>query len=479
MGLKNFFSRMFASGGDRSPFGSFWFEPAGVRTSSGIRVTGESAYQLSAVFACVRIVSSQFASLPFLLYRNRLDGGKDLVRNHPVYDLMSKRPNPYQNAFEWREMLAGHLCLRGNAFNQIVSNARGQITALLPLHPDRMKIELLANGNYRYRYSNVDGTIQYFTRGQIWHIRGLSSDGYVGLSPIALARSSVGGALAAQDYAARFFANDAKPSGGWIEYPGNFSDKQKREQFRESFQDAQSAMNRGKIAILEYGMKYHEVGITNDEAQFLETRKFNVTDIARWFGVPPHKIGDLDRATFSNIEQQAQEFIQECLGPMAERWEASIEAELLFDDEGLEVEFDFAQLLRGDSIARSSYYNAGINGGWLTRNEARISENLNPLHGLDKPLLPLNMSEEGSTTNVNTNARLAGIIEVNARRLARRFAKSGVTMDDAKVIAESIGVTEAAASEEFCRSLEGENLADDESVLAEMLIKMAQRHEGS
>jgi phage portal protein BeeE len=119
-----------------------------------------------------------------------------------------------------------------------------------------------------------------------------------------------------------------------------------------------------------------------------------VNDIARWFGVPPHKIGDLERSTNNNIEQQAQEFVQECLGPMAERWEASIEAELLFDDDGLEAEFLFSQLLRGDSAARAQYYNLGINGGWLTRNEARLSENLNPLPGLDRPLRPLNMAEE-------------------------------------------------------------------------------------
>ena len=393
MGLRAWLSGLKASS-DRSPWGNFWFEPVGVHTTAGMRVTADGAMQLSAVFACVRIISSQFASLPFVLYRNRKNGGKTRVVQHTVYQLVSRRPNPYQNAFEWREMMAGHLVLRGNAFNQIVTNGQGEITALIPLHPDRVTIEILPKGGYRYQYTDLAGNKQTFARGEIWHLRGLSSDGIIGLSPIALARNAFGGAMAAQDYGSRFFANDAKPLSGYIEYPGSFKDKMARDQFRESLQESQSGANRGKIAVFEFGMKYHQLGLTNEDAQFLETRKFQVNDIARWFGVPPHKIGDLDRSTNNNIEQQAQEFVQECLGPMAERWEASIEAELLLDDEGLEAEFLFSQLLRGDSQARAQYYNLGINGGWLTRNEARIAENLNPLPGLDQPLRPLNMAEE-------------------------------------------------------------------------------------
>ena len=393
MGIRSWLSS-FKANSDRSPWSGFWFEPVGVQTMAGMRVTADNALQLSAVFACVRIISSQFASLPFVLYRTRRDGGKKRVTDHPLYPLLARRPNPYQNAFEWREMLAGHLVLRGNAFNQIVSNRQGEITALVPLHPDRVTIDLLPNGDYRYKYTTLTGSEQIFPRGQIWHLRGLSLDGIIGLSPIALARNAIGGAMAAQNYGSRFFANDAKPLSGYVEYPGSFKDKMAREQFRESLQESQTGANRGKIAVFEFGMKYHQLGLTNEDAQFLETRKFQVNDIARWFGVPPHKIGDLERSTNNNIEQQAQEFVQECLGPMAERWEASIEAELLFDDDGLEAEFLFSQLLRGDSQARAQYYNLGINGGWLTRNEARLSENLNPLPGLDRPLRPLNMAEE-------------------------------------------------------------------------------------
>ena len=403
MGMFSFLNRWRASGGDRSPGGDFWFEPVGMRTGSGMRVSPDSALRLAAVYACVRILSETMASLPLVLYRPRADGGKDQVTDHWLYRLLAKRPNRFQNPFEWREMLQSHLVLRGNAYNQIVTNPRGEVVELLPLHPDRVQLELLASGEYRYRFTDRTGTENILPRGQVWHLRGLSSDGLLGLSPIDLARESLGMALAAQDYGARFFANDAKPTGGWIEFPGSFKDSEAKKVFRESYQQAQSGANRGKVLVLENGMKFHEVGVTNRDAQFLELRKFQITDIARLFRVPPHMIADLDRATFSNIEQQSLEFVMHTMTPWAERWEASIESELMLDGEELEVEFDFSNLMRGDAASRASYYQSGIQNGWLTRNEARIAENLNPLDGLDEPLRPLNMVAKGDAGNQATD----------------------------------------------------------------------------
>ncbi len=403
MGMFSFLSRWRASSGDRSPGGDFWFEPVSMRTASGARVSPDGALRLAAVYACVRVLSETMASLPLVVYRPRADGGKDQVTDHWLYRLLAKRPNRFQNPFEWREMLQSHLVLRGNAYNQIITNARGEVVELLPLHPDRVRLELLASGEYRYRFTDRTGTENILPRGQVWHLRGLSSDGLMGLSPIDLARESLGMALAAQDYGARFFANDAKPTGGWIEFPGSFKDSEAKKAFRESYQQAQSGANRGKVLVLENGMKFHEVGVTNRDAQFLELRKFQITDIARLFRVPPHMIADLDRATFSNIEQQSLEFVMHTMTPWAERWEASIESELMLDGEELEVEFDFANLMRGDAASRASYYQSGIQNGWLTRNEARIAENLNPLDGLDEPLRPLNMVEEGDAGGQATN----------------------------------------------------------------------------
>ncbi len=402
MGMFSFLSRWRASSGDRSPWGDFYFEPVSARTSSGARVSPDSALRLAAVYACVRVLSETMASLPLVVYRARADGGKDQVTDHWLYRLLAKRPNRFQNPFEWREMLQSHLVLRGNAYNQIVTNPRGEVVELLPLHPDRVRLELLPSGEYRYRFTDRTGADNILPRGQVWHLRGLSSDGLLGLSPIDLARESLGMALAAQDYGARFFANDAKPTGGWIEFPGSFKDSEAKKVFRESYQQAQSGANRGKVLVLENGMKFHEVGVTNRDAQFLELRKFQITDIARLFRVPPHMIADLDRATFSNIEQQSLEFVMHTMTPWAERWEASIESELMLDGEELEVEFDFANLMRGDAASRASYYQSGIQNGWLTRNEARIAENLNPIDGLDEPLRPLNMVEEGDASDQMT-----------------------------------------------------------------------------
>lgn len=397
MGLLSFFGRFRASSEDRSPTGDFWYETVAMRTSSGIKVSADHAMRLAAVYACVRILAETMASLPITVYRQRSDGGKDKVTKHWLHRLLSKRPNRFQNPFEWREMLQGHLVLRGNAYCQIVTNPRGEIAELLPIHPDRIRIEVLPSGEYRYRVTDRFGQESVFPRETIWHIRGLSSDGLLGLSPIELARESLGMALAAQDYGARFFANDAKPTGGWIEFPGTFKDNEAKRVFRESYQSAQSGANRGKVLVLENGMKFHEVGVTNRDAQFLELRKFQITDIARLFRVPPHMIADLERATFSNIEQQSLEFVMHTMTPWAERWEASIASALLLDDDEVEAEFNFANLMRGDATSRSTYYQSGIQNGWLTRNEARISENLNPIDGLDEPLRPLNMVEEHAT----------------------------------------------------------------------------------
>ena len=470
MGLFRFFDRFRGSGassGDRSPYGEFWFEPVSARTGSGMRVSPDSALRLAAVYACVRILAETMASLPLVVYQRRADGGKDKVTDHWLYRLMAKRPNRYQNPFEWREMLQGHLALRGNAYNQIITNPRGEIIELMPIHPDRVKIELLPSGEYRYRVTDRSGTEVILPRGEVWHLRGLSSDGLMGMSPIELARENLGMALAAQDYGARFFANDAKPTGGWIEFPGTFKDNEAKKVFRESYQQAQSGANRGKVLVLENGMKFHEVGVTNKDAQFLELRKFQITDIARLFRVPPHMIADLERATFSNIEQQSLEFVMHTMTPWAERWEASIESELLLEGDDIEIEFDFANLMRGDAASRSSYYQSGIQNGWLTRNEARIAENLNPIDGLDQPLRPLNMVEEDAAEDLEIdtqaeaaeppeqeatehtedesaarlNGRFNALVQTTSERLARRIGRTGhLAEKDILLISQALAV---------------------------------------
>ncbi len=468
-----FLTRRSASGGgDRSPFGRFWFEPVGMRSITGMRVTSASAMRLSAVYSCVRVLAETFACLPFCLYEKRTDGRRGhgkLVTDHWLYRLFAKRPNRWQTPFEWTEMMMGHLVLRGNAFNQIVSDYKGEIVELIPLHPDRVKVELLPGNEYRFLIAQSDGTTLILARGEVWHLRGLSSDGILGLNPIELAADVLGLGMAAQSYGARFFANDTKP-GGWVELPGKFADDSARQTWKESWKKAQSGANRGSTAVLEQGMKYHELSLNNSDAQFLESRKFSRSEIASIFRIPPHKIGDLEKATFSNIEQQSLEFVNDTMTPWAERWESSIETFLAFDDDELEIEYDFSNLLRGDSAARSTYYNKMFNLGALSPNDIRDREGEQSIEGGDQYFVPLNMvpldqagqAQDRSNAPViapdpeqqvaeqadpeqtdSTDARLVALLHGNAQRMARRVAAGNPPT--AKVLAGALAICIDAA----------------------------------
>jgi HK97 family phage portal protein len=429
------------AGGDRSAYGNFWFEPIGMRSSSGLRITSGSAMRLSAVYSCVRVLAESFAILPFRLYTLNPDGSRKPIADHWLLRLMA-RPNQYQNGFEWREMMMGHLALRGNAFNLINVGAGFQIEQLVPVHPDRVTVQQKVNGDYSYVVQQLDGSTLTVPRGAMWHIRGLSSDGIVGLNPMEYAADVVGQGLAAQSFGARFFANNAQP-GGWIEMPNKFNSKDERALFRDSWQAAQGGRNRGKTAVLEQGMKYHELTVNNSDSQFLELLQHTRSEIAGIFRVPPHKIGDLARATFSNIEQQSLDFINDGMLPWARRWENSIEVELLEeDDQGvIKVDFDFSVLLRGDMTARSAYYTANINNGSLTRNEARILEGRAPIDGLDEPLQMLNMAPAGTADQIQNppappppvppappaspkkQKRMEGVVTGTASRIAHKEAE--------------------------------------------------------
>jgi HK97 family phage portal protein len=457
-----FASLLRAGPDDRSAWGNFWFQPVGMGTASGVRVDAAAAMKLSAVYACVRVLTESFAILPFNLYTPKVGGGRTKVTDHWLVRLFTKRPNSLQNPFEWREMLQGHLVLRGAAYCRIIPDGTGGIAELIPMHPDRVTTDPLSNGSYRYIYKNPNGETERLARTEVWCVRGLSSDGMTAMSPIELQREVLGAALSAQDYGNRFFANDAKPTGGWIEIPGNIADTAARDKIKESVKEATGGRNRHKTMILDRGMKYHEVGLTNKDSQFLESRQFSRTEIAAMFRVPPHMIGDLSRATFSNIEQQAIDFWMGSMLPWTERWEAAIEA-LLGEEEELEIEFDFRNLLRGDAVSRAAYIHSGVLDGWLTRNEGRELEGYDPIAGLDEPLVPVNergindpLPQPGAApakpdpqpaqpTPDDANARLAALLAGNTARLARRFSKAEVATLDAELIADALAITPAVA----------------------------------
>lgn len=487
-----FVSRIRAEGGDdRSPWGDFWFSPVDGMTSSGMRVGGDSAMRLTAVYACVRVLTESFAVLPFKLYRKRAGGrGRQLVADHWLYRLFARRPNRFQSPFEFREMLQGHLALRGNAYSAIIDDGTGGVAELLPRHPDRMSIELLDNDSWRFKYTPANGSAAiWYRRDQVWHLRGLSSDGIVGMSPIELEREAIAAGLSAQDYGNRFFANDAKPTGGWIGTPDgvNFADKATRETYRQSVADAISGANRHKMLVLDRGMKYNEVGPTNKDSQFLEFRNYNRSEIAGIFRVPPHMIGDLSRATFSNIEQQSIDFWQNTMLPWVKRWESCIEAHLLAEGEELAVEFDFRQLMRGDATSRSQFLHNMVLDGIFTRNEGREEEGKDPIEGLDEPLVPMNMrttsdpdagaegaeqppadqGDKGSGADDAADARLAAIVQTNARRMARRVAAGKAPTPD--VLASALAIAQPLAQAWLTLNAHG----GTEDQLVQSLVELA------
>lgn len=472
-----------AEGDDRSVFGNFWFEPVGFRTFGGPRVSSASAMGLPAVWSCVHVLAKSFALMPFMVYEPQEAGPRKKRRDHWLYTLLKKRPNRFQTAFEFKLMLMGHLALRGNAFCQIVANSRGEVTELLPLHPDRMWCELLPGGDYRYRYVDQNGKTFYYTRGEIWHLRWLSADGIVGLSPIDVMREALGEGMSMQSYAARFYANDARPP-GWIEFPGSFATKAAKLNFRETWQEMQGGRNRGKVAVLERGMKYHELGLNLADQKFIEARAANLNDIARIWGVPPHKIGALERSTNNNIEHQSIEFWTDTMWPWAEMWENSAEVFLLGVDHvpELEVEFDIKPMMRGDGAARATRIRSLVLSGVMLRNEGREEEGLDPIDGLEKPLIPVNMgimdedgdvevpggAEAGATPGApddGSGDRLQAMVRAACGRLARRAERALASKPAAEVfgnefaamVAESLAVEPSRAAA-WCtkfRSAEG------------------------
>jgi len=352
-------------------------------TSAGKPVNEHTAMQMTAVYSCVRILSETLAGLPLHVYRYNDSGGKEKNLKHPLYKLLHDEPNPEMTSFAFRETLMSHLLLWGNAYAQIIRNARGEVIALYPLMPNKMAVDRDVNGRlfYLYQRSSEDtpslgkDSQVYLAPSDVLHIPGLGFDGLVGYSPIAMAKNAVGLAIATEEYGAKFFANGAAP-GGVLEHPGTIKDPQK---VKESWNSAyQGSTNAHRVAVLEEGMKYQPIGISPEQAQFLETRKFQINEIARIFRVPPHMLADLEKSSFSNIEQQSLEFVKYTLDPWVVRWEQTMCRALLMESEKptVFIKFNVDGLLRGDYVSRMSGYATARQNGWMSANDIRELENL-------------------------------------------------------------------------------------------------------
>ena len=351
-------------------------------STSGKNVNERSAMQMTAVYSCVRILSEAVASLPLHVYRYNDDGGKEKAIDHPLYFLLHDEPNPEMTSFVFRETLMTHLLLWGNAYAQIIRNGKGEVVALHPLMPNRMTVDRDEHGQLYYTYNTsrddaptMKGSMVKLESTDVLHIPGLGFDGLVGYSPIAMAKNAIGMSIACEEYGAKFFANGAAPS-GVLEHPGTIKDPARlRESWTSTFGGSSNAH---KVAVLEEGMKYTPISISPEQAQFLETRKFQINEIARIFRVPPHMVGDLEKSSFSNIEQQSLEFVKYTLDPWVSRWEQSMIRSLIPSAEKSKyfIKFNVDGLLRGDYQSRMNGYAIGRQNGWMSANDIRELENL-------------------------------------------------------------------------------------------------------
>lgn len=412
MGLINklFKSRDHPKVDNRTVGSSYSFYMGG--SSAGKNVNERSAMQMTAVYSCVRILAEAVAGLPLHLYRYKEDGGKERAIDNNLYHLLHDEPNKEMSSFIFRETLMTHLLLWGNAYAQIIRNGKGEVVALYPLMPNKMQVDRDENGELYYIYTRsseeaktMEGATVYLTPRDVLHIPGLGFDGLVGYSPIAMAKNAIGLAIATEEFGAKFFANGAAPS-GVLEHPGTIKDPSRlRENWNSTFG---GSANSGKVAVLEEGMKYTPISISPEQAQFLETRKFQIDEIARIFRVPPHMVGDLEKSSFSNIEQQSLEFVKYTLDPWVIRWEQSLSRALLSEDEKRKYFFKFnlEGLLRGDYESRMSGYATARQNGWMSANDIRELENLDKipaedggdLYLINGNMLPLNKA--GAYANI-------------------------------------------------------------------------------
>ncbi|MEA5067815.1 MAG: phage portal protein, partial [Christensenellaceae bacterium] len=380
---------------------AFYFGSSG----AGKSVTARSAIQVSAVYACVRVIAETVASLPLHVYENT-DSGSVKALRHPLYRLLHDEPNGEMTSFVMREVMLSHLLLWGNSYSQIIRSGRNHIVGLYPLLPDRMEVDRNSTGALIYTYTTTEGRTVRLAPEEVLHIPGLGFDGVMGYSPIALEKSAIGLGIAAEEYGSKFFANGATPA-GVLTHPNTVKNPKA---LRESWNAAYGgSANANRVAILEEGLRFERISMPNNEAQFLETRKFQVSEICRIFRVPPHLVGDLEHATFSNIEHQSISFGVHTIRPWLVRIEQSMNRALFSEKEKgrFFVRVNMDGLMRGAYKERMEGYAIARQNGWMSANDIRDLENLNPLSDADGGnaylvngnMIPITSAEKGGNAN--------------------------------------------------------------------------------
>lgn len=416
---RSLFAGEWPDGSRPGPIDDFWYNPLGLQSASGQNVTPSSAMRSAAFFDAVRKLSGTVASLPLFLYR-RTKEGKEPARDQPLFDILHSRPNDRQTSFQFRRVMQQWVEVYSNAYAKILSGPRGAVDQLIPLHPSRVTVKI-ANGRLLYEYRPRSGSVETYVQGEIFHLTGFSEEGIVGTPITEVGIEVIGMGLAAQDYAARYFANDATP-GGALKHPKTLTPEGYK-RLKEDWQKQHSGSGRHGVAIMEEGMEYQVFAADNRRAQVLELREHQVEETARLFGIPPHKIGDLRRSTFSNIEHQGLEYVVDSIIERVVSWEQAIGRDLILDPAQYFAEHVLAGLLRGDVKSRYEAYAVGRQWGWLSANEIRTLENMNTIGPAgDRYLEPMNMLPAGSSREdpASTGARAWDLARAAAARIFRK-----------------------------------------------------------
>ncbi len=411
-------------------------------SASGQKVTEENAMEHSAVYAAVRVIAETIASLPLNVYREDQKGNKQKAKNNYLYSVLHNKPNNIMTSFTWRETMLAHLLLWGNHYSQLEIDNSGKITGIWPLMPGNMQVKE-RNRKLYYVYYPKNESKTVYDSSEILHIPGLGFNGRVGKSVIKMAKEAVGLGLSAEEFGARFFSQGAQP-GGIVEYPESLSDDAFDRYKKDVRDEYQGLGNSHKIMVLEEGMKFHQTGIPPEDAQFLETRKFQIEEIARIFRVPPHMLADLDRATFSNIEQQSIDFVVNTIRPWLVRIEQTLNDTLISDrNTDNYIKFVVEGLLRGDAESRGNFYNQMFNIGAMSINDIREKEDMNPVENGDQNFVPLNMiplsqnnprTESSPETNNQTRKEFKSRRAVSKRQNLRERYKKLIRKSAQKIV---------------------------------------------
>lgn len=373
-----------------SPLDDYWFLRQPYESSAGVDVNEDNALTYSAVWACVKVISEDLASLPLFLYR-RNGNAKEKAEDSPLYWLFHDAPNPEMTAMQFRECMQAHLLTWGNAYAEIQRNLRGQPMALWPLDPSRMEVTR-PDREIVYEYKLTDtGEIRYFSKDQILHVAGLGFNGLIGYGPISYQQEAIGLGMAAQEWQGSNMKNGGRLQLAFVHPSPKAPSPEAREEFAKKMRAEYGGKSAQTIAVLWEGMEPKPISMSMADAQFIDSRKYNRTEICAIFRVPPHKIMDLERATYTNIEQQSVSYVIDAIRPWCVRWEQAINTQILGGSSRFFVEHNIEGLLRGDIQSRYNAYAVGRQWGWLTVNRILELENMNPVEGGDTRLEPLNM----------------------------------------------------------------------------------------